>query len=84
MSKKCSSCKGTGMLKSAVTTCPNCKGKKCSECPIRESGFATLSYTECPLCLGTGSGNEALILSVVGLKPSSQAQLSNGGLPLQE
>ena len=51
--KTCPRCKGTGLVKTDIVLCSNCKvvGDGCYRC---KSGIITMPWSECENCLGLG------------------------------
>jgi DnaJ-class molecular chaperone len=66
---RCGVCEGVGVVKTAVITCGSCGGKGCSSCGVRESGYDQMPWTECEACIGTGSADQNVARSCMGLAP---------------
>lgn len=51
---QCQTCKGYGLVKTDVKLCQFCRGAKCADCPVGESGYASTGWDECTKCYGAG------------------------------
>lgn len=67
MCNKCPKCDGVGLLQTTPRKCPACNGAKCASCPVGQSGFAALPFSECDACIGTGTSGDAVVRQVLCL-----------------
>ena len=49
---KCTTCGGSGFVKTDAIICDSCKGNKCMNC--NSLGLTRLPWSECPICYGSG------------------------------
>jgi hypothetical protein len=49
---RCTTCGGSGFVKTDAITCDSCKGNKCMNC--NSLGLTRLPWSECPICYGSG------------------------------
>lgn len=49
---KCTTCGGSGFVKTDAIICDSCNGNKCMNC--NSLGLTRLPWSECPICYGSG------------------------------